>query len=265
MAHNQIATMLMFAGQAEEAIEFYTGLFDDSGVELIERYGPEYPGPPVRSSTPGSGSAESLSWPWTATSNSRSPLAPGDVVLRHLPGRGRGRPALRRALRGWQRDDGAQPLPVRDQVRVGAGPLRCLLATDVPIDDELGQTTVTAGYTIVRADPELTQALPAIERQAAARFEGWDVPQALMQVATPLAELRQAQAAGLLWVALDHARATPLDSPLSRRRAARPARSGRGPGASRRAVGDGERTPGCDPHDVSRRAVEPAFLRETRL
>ena|SRR5271157_3334473 len=45
MADNQIATMLMFAGRAEEAIEFYTGLFDDSGVEFIEHYGPEYAGP----------------------------------------------------------------------------------------------------------------------------------------------------------------------------------------------------------------------------
>ncbi len=45
MADNQIATMLMFAGRAEEAIGFYTSLFDDSGVEFIERYGPEYPGP----------------------------------------------------------------------------------------------------------------------------------------------------------------------------------------------------------------------------
>jgi predicted 3-demethylubiquinone-9 3-methyltransferase (glyoxalase superfamily) len=41
----QIATMLMFSGQAEEAIGFYTALFDDSGIELIERYGPGYPGP----------------------------------------------------------------------------------------------------------------------------------------------------------------------------------------------------------------------------
>jgi predicted 3-demethylubiquinone-9 3-methyltransferase (glyoxalase superfamily) len=45
MADNQIATMLMFGGRAEEAIGFYTGLFDDSGIEFIERYGPEYPGP----------------------------------------------------------------------------------------------------------------------------------------------------------------------------------------------------------------------------
>lgn len=45
MADNQIATMLMFAGRAEEAIGFYTSLFADSGVEFIERYGPGYPGP----------------------------------------------------------------------------------------------------------------------------------------------------------------------------------------------------------------------------
>jgi predicted 3-demethylubiquinone-9 3-methyltransferase (glyoxalase superfamily) len=37
--------MLMFAGRAEEAIGFYTSLFDDSGLEFIERYGPGYPGP----------------------------------------------------------------------------------------------------------------------------------------------------------------------------------------------------------------------------
>ena len=44
MAHNQMATMLMFTGQAEEAISFYAGLFDDSGIDLIERYGPDSPG-----------------------------------------------------------------------------------------------------------------------------------------------------------------------------------------------------------------------------
>jgi len=46
MADEQkIATMLMFTGQAEEAISFYTALFDDSRVEFIQHYGPDYPGP----------------------------------------------------------------------------------------------------------------------------------------------------------------------------------------------------------------------------
>ena len=44
-AENQIAPMLMFGGRAEEAIGFYTGLFHDSSIEFIERYGPGYPGP----------------------------------------------------------------------------------------------------------------------------------------------------------------------------------------------------------------------------
>jgi predicted 3-demethylubiquinone-9 3-methyltransferase (glyoxalase superfamily) len=35
--------MLMFTGQADEAINFYTGLFDDSGIDAVERYGPESP------------------------------------------------------------------------------------------------------------------------------------------------------------------------------------------------------------------------------
>ena len=45
MADDRIATMLMFAGQAEEAIGFYTNLFDESGIDFIQRYGPDYPGP----------------------------------------------------------------------------------------------------------------------------------------------------------------------------------------------------------------------------
>jgi predicted 3-demethylubiquinone-9 3-methyltransferase (glyoxalase superfamily) len=46
MADDQrIATMLMFTGQAEEAIEFYTGLFDNSSIEFIQHYGPDHPGP----------------------------------------------------------------------------------------------------------------------------------------------------------------------------------------------------------------------------
>lgn len=44
MTHDQMATMLMFTGQAEEAIGFYTGLFDDSGIDLIEHYGFDSPG-----------------------------------------------------------------------------------------------------------------------------------------------------------------------------------------------------------------------------
>lgn len=45
MADNHLHTMLMFTGRAEEAIGFYTDLFDDSSVEFMEHYGPEYPGP----------------------------------------------------------------------------------------------------------------------------------------------------------------------------------------------------------------------------
>lgn len=45
MADNEMAIMLMFTGQAEEAIGFYTELFADSGVDFIQRYGPEFPGP----------------------------------------------------------------------------------------------------------------------------------------------------------------------------------------------------------------------------
>jgi predicted 3-demethylubiquinone-9 3-methyltransferase (glyoxalase superfamily) len=41
----KIATMLMFRGQAEEAMKFYTSLFGDSKIEFIEPYGKAYPGP----------------------------------------------------------------------------------------------------------------------------------------------------------------------------------------------------------------------------
>lgn len=43
MADTTITTMLMFLGRAEEAIRFYTTLFPDSGIEMIQHYGPEYP------------------------------------------------------------------------------------------------------------------------------------------------------------------------------------------------------------------------------
>jgi len=46
LSENQkITTLLMFAGQAEEAMTFYASLFGDSGIEFLERYGPGYPGP----------------------------------------------------------------------------------------------------------------------------------------------------------------------------------------------------------------------------
>lgn len=44
-AEDNITPTLMFAGQAQAAIDFYTGLFTDSSVESIQRYGPDYPGP----------------------------------------------------------------------------------------------------------------------------------------------------------------------------------------------------------------------------
>lgn len=45
MADSQIATMLMFAGRAEEAIDFYTGLFTDAGIEFVQHYDAQFPGP----------------------------------------------------------------------------------------------------------------------------------------------------------------------------------------------------------------------------
>lgn len=44
MPTDRITTMLMFSGRAEEAIALYTSVFDDSGVDFIQRYGPENPG-----------------------------------------------------------------------------------------------------------------------------------------------------------------------------------------------------------------------------
>uniref|UniRef100_A0AAU2JVJ6 VOC family protein n=1 Tax=Streptomyces sp. NBC_00049 TaxID=2903617 RepID=A0AAU2JVJ6_9ACTN len=40
----KITTFLMFEGRAEEALTFYTSLFEDSEVVDIARYGPEGPG-----------------------------------------------------------------------------------------------------------------------------------------------------------------------------------------------------------------------------
>lgn len=44
--NQKITTFLMFEGQAEEAITFYTTLFDDSDVISITKYGPNGPGGP---------------------------------------------------------------------------------------------------------------------------------------------------------------------------------------------------------------------------
>jgi predicted 3-demethylubiquinone-9 3-methyltransferase (glyoxalase superfamily) len=37
----QVTPFLMFTGQAEEAMNFYTSLFDDAAIESIVRHGPE--------------------------------------------------------------------------------------------------------------------------------------------------------------------------------------------------------------------------------
>ncbi|WP_436244361.1 VOC family protein [Paenibacillus sp. LjRoot56] len=41
----KVKPFLMFEGQAEEAMNFYTSLFDQSEIVSIERYGPAGPGP----------------------------------------------------------------------------------------------------------------------------------------------------------------------------------------------------------------------------
>jgi len=40
-----ITNLLMFTGQAEEAMNFYLGLFDDSRLIVIQKYGPNEQGP----------------------------------------------------------------------------------------------------------------------------------------------------------------------------------------------------------------------------
>ena len=59
-----------------------------------------------------------------------------------------------------------------------------------------------ATYSIERAQPEHLYALPEIEQQAAALFEGWNVPKSVLEDTTPLEDFQAAQAAGLLWVAI---------------------------------------------------------------
>ncbi len=42
--NSKITTFLMFEGDAEEAINFYMSLFDDSEIVSITKYGPDGPG-----------------------------------------------------------------------------------------------------------------------------------------------------------------------------------------------------------------------------
>lgn len=44
--NQKITTFLMFEGQAEKALTFYTSLFDDSEIVSIAKYGPDGPGGP---------------------------------------------------------------------------------------------------------------------------------------------------------------------------------------------------------------------------
>src|SRR5690349_22126546 len=42
---NSVVPFLMFEGSAEAAMNFYVGLFRESAVDRVERYGPGEPGP----------------------------------------------------------------------------------------------------------------------------------------------------------------------------------------------------------------------------
>ena len=41
---SMVTPFLLFQGRAEEAMRFYTSLFDDGRIDSIERYGPDGPG-----------------------------------------------------------------------------------------------------------------------------------------------------------------------------------------------------------------------------
>lgn len=45
MSNQKITTFLMFEGRAEEAMNYYISLFDNSEIVAIARYGPNQPGP----------------------------------------------------------------------------------------------------------------------------------------------------------------------------------------------------------------------------
>ncbi|MEX0723547.1 MAG: VOC family protein [Gracilimonas sp.] len=49
--NSKITTFLMFEGQAEEAITFYTSLFDDSEIVLVKKYGLDGPHGPKAKGT----------------------------------------------------------------------------------------------------------------------------------------------------------------------------------------------------------------------
>ncbi len=59
-----------------------------------------------------------------------------------------------------------------------------------------------ASYSFVLAQPEHLSELPEIELQAALLFRDWNVPAAVIEETTPLAEFQAAQEEGHLWVAL---------------------------------------------------------------
>jgi GNAT superfamily N-acetyltransferase len=61
---------------------------------------------------------------------------------------------------------------------------------------------VTLTYTIALAQPEHLPYLDAIELAAAQQFAPWGIPEHLLNTTVGLEDLQQAQAAGLLWVAL---------------------------------------------------------------
>ena len=45
MSNQKITTFLMFEGRAEEAMKYYTAIFDNSEIVHIQRYGPGEAGP----------------------------------------------------------------------------------------------------------------------------------------------------------------------------------------------------------------------------
>jgi hypothetical protein len=51
-------------------------------------------------------------------------------------------------------------------------------------------------YSIELARPEHSPALPAIEKQAASLFHGWNAPESVIEEATPIKDFQVAQEAG---------------------------------------------------------------------
>jgi uncharacterized protein YndB with AHSA1/START domain/uncharacterized glyoxalase superfamily protein PhnB len=132
---NSITPFLMFIGTAEEALRFYIGLFDNSSITHIDRYGPGESG--VEGSVKTASATIAGQPVMVIDSAVKHKLHTVDLVFCRLRERNRTRHGVQRAFRRRRSADAAGQLRLQPQICLGQRPLWRVMAAQLAMSSLL--------------------------------------------------------------------------------------------------------------------------------